>query len=535
MVSVTAAAAVAARVVAVATLAATLACGGGGWPHLVTTRELDAAGGAPTVRRVVDLGDVAELAATGPVPKDSDGVYVVGELVLIEGDDFGKQPTVLIGGRPAAILGRASGGGIVTRIPAGVAAGEVEVEVSHLDGRGVRAITVRRYGLVAEAGAGIVHALSVGAGVSSADAALAVPGARAVRMTAEGQVAFIGAATASGDNGRLVTVVLAAGGGPRVVHETTTSVGPIVSVSPASAAPQLAVIGRHGVQLYLVQQPRQPAPYGAARFAADLVARGVVAGELHPGGRWLFVVVAEGNQLLLFDAGEPERPTVAAAVDLAPGELVPLARDLVLSADGATAWVLIGDGAVSLAAGRHETRVVEVALSFPSGPSGPPGLLVTRTVAVPGAAAPVGLALVKPETASGAAVRDAGETGALLVTAVAPSLLAAVGDGTGDVGARAVAALASLAEPGMVVRTDRDGRGGPLFSAALVLGPLIATPDATRAVALAWRRVDGGAVEFGVAVAPIGAASAPAFVRLGDASAAGLSTPFAAGHVAIQP
>src|SRR5688572_23876798 len=136
------------------------ACGGG-WPEVIDVRDISAAGGSPQVERVRDLGQIV-MPESGSLPKpDSDGLFVVGELVLIEGDDFGKLPTILVGGRPAGVLARTGGGGIVTRVPDGVPPGKVAVEVSHPRGKSSKEIQVKRYGLVAQSDADRIYVLDV--------------------------------------------------------------------------------------------------------------------------------------------------------------------------------------------------------------------------------------------------------------------------------------------------------------------------------------------------------------------------------------
>ena len=67
---------------------------------------LAAAGGAPKIMRIRDLGQPQLPAQGAYAVSDSDGVGVIGELLLIEGDALGKQPTVHVGGRAADVLAR---------------------------------------------------------------------------------------------------------------------------------------------------------------------------------------------------------------------------------------------------------------------------------------------------------------------------------------------------------------------------------------------------------------------------------------------
>ena len=60
---------------------------------------------APEISAVVDVGG-GDVTLLGPLAMEaSDGVAVIGETLWVRGSSFGKQPTVLVGGRPAAVLG----------------------------------------------------------------------------------------------------------------------------------------------------------------------------------------------------------------------------------------------------------------------------------------------------------------------------------------------------------------------------------------------------------------------------------------------
>jgi len=80
------------KALAIAVVGVVAACGGGGWPHVVTQGDVPVSDGAPHVAKVTDLGDMIEMPRTGPVPRGGiDGTIVVGEYVLIEGADFGAS------------------------------------------------------------------------------------------------------------------------------------------------------------------------------------------------------------------------------------------------------------------------------------------------------------------------------------------------------------------------------------------------------------------------------------------------------------
>ena len=78
---------------------------------------------SPEVTEVADVGG-GDVALTGNLAMQKpDGVAVIGETLWIRGRSFGRQPAVLVGGRPAAVLGRTRDGGIVVRVPTATPSG----------------------------------------------------------------------------------------------------------------------------------------------------------------------------------------------------------------------------------------------------------------------------------------------------------------------------------------------------------------------------------------------------------------------------
>src|SRR5688500_11417296 len=101
-------------------LGALAACGGAGARDLVDMSEVPGSSSKPRIGGIDDLGDIGLLPPRGAIPQgDSDDVFMMGELVLIEGEDFGKLPSLRIGGVPVDIMARTGAGYIVARIPPG--------------------------------------------------------------------------------------------------------------------------------------------------------------------------------------------------------------------------------------------------------------------------------------------------------------------------------------------------------------------------------------------------------------------------------
>jgi hypothetical protein len=182
-------------------------CAGAGFPDVIDPNEVSSSLGAPSIDRVRDAGNV-HLPGVGAWKGESDGVAGPGELVVIEGDNFGRLPTVSIGGRATTIVARTSGGGIVARVPTGVPVGKVSVSVSQPKGRAQKDLLIRRLAVVVHDGK--LHFLEVGKdGLRLMGAPLTVPGAGTLRLAADGGAAYLLA------NDKLVAVDLGAAGARR--------------------------------------------------------------------------------------------------------------------------------------------------------------------------------------------------------------------------------------------------------------------------------------------------------------------------------
>lgn len=483
-------------VLGVALAAMASACGGASVNVVVDVRNVPAASDAPSIARVVDLGDLGAIPASGRLPGfDSDGKLVVGELVLIDGEDFGKLPTVAIGGRPAEALARTGGGGIIARVPPGVPTGETRVEVSHPGGKDSAAVTITRYALVVEPLGGKVHVLEVtGAGAATAAGALAVPDAVDVAFAPDGQAAYVLRAS-----GELAVVVMTAGGGPKVVRSVRVPVRAPLLLAAAARAPVLAVVGAGDGVLIDLTDPRTPALYEP--FALKLgPRRGPQGAALDPAGRTLAIVVAEGNRVVPFDVSTPSAPKQTASAEVLPQALHPSVIGVTYAPAGDQLWIAAGDTRLSLAAGHVPT--VLVAAGVQHGADSP--LAVAPAAEIGGAAAPVAVASARSETVgSGTSIRSKAKSAAVVVATLSPALVA-----VGDQPFAAVPpeALQAEAEPGAVMRTDLEGESQVLARVAGVFGGVAVSHDSRVVVASALRFVPGGGgfkLELGVTWVPL--------------------------------
>jgi hypothetical protein len=517
-------------------------CGTSGFPDVTDARELSSSFGAPHISRIRDAGGV-RVPQSGAWKGESDQVAVPGELILIEGDNFGRQPTVSIGGRATAIAARTDGGGIVARVPQGVPAGDVEVSVSQPKGRDARTFPIRRLGVVAHGDQLFVLEVSRD-GARAVGAPLAVPGARRLQISGDGSAAYVLASGPAAD--RIVTVDLAAPGGPRIAGERQlTHRARLISV--AEDAPLLVALGDRQLTLFTLAHPRKPAPYDATPLPAGV--KPPLAIELAPDGKLLALLYPEGNKLSLLDLEKPPATKLITTIDLLPAERLPLVRDLCFAPDGETLWIVSGDNADSLPA-IQATRLTAVRLPLAKDepkaenatPAGPRLLSVWRTTSVPGAAAPLRVTVARGQPlASGTTIRMPPEKAAVFFTSINDALfkLSKIDVGT-PAGAQAATELWKPPQPGMMVRADINGGGGPLFATRELLSAVELTPDAQLIVATAVQVSPAPpenklVLQFGVVASPIWGTPRPSFIPLGKLAPSELKPAFELGDVKIQP
>src|SRR5579883_271546 len=203
----------------------------GGWPEIDEARWLSAIG-APKIERVRDLGTRPPPRPGERLAGESDGVAAPGELLLVEGAGFGRQPTVTIGGRAAEVVARTANGGLVARVPAAVEPGARAVEVEASGRRASASFPIRRLALLLHAES--LRAVEVSAeGVRAVGAPLREPDARGIALASDGSCAYVAR------RGALDVIDLGAPGGPRPLDRRTLApeAAEVRALVAAAAAP----------------------------------------------------------------------------------------------------------------------------------------------------------------------------------------------------------------------------------------------------------------------------------------------------------
>jgi hypothetical protein len=383
--------------VAVAGIAAAItACAGPNEDIVDDPFDIAEAVTAPEITSVADIGG-GDVPLSGPLGMEaSDGVAAIGEALWIRGRGFGRQPTVEVAGRPAAVLGRTRDGGIVVRVPAGAPPGPQAVAVKNDVGRSASPITVRRYVAVLAPGAGQIAWAALGSEGPTPIATTPVPGARWLALSGDGRAAFV----AGGRRSSIDVIDLPAPHSPSVTYRMDLGPAPVLALAAAARAPVAAVVRATDVVVLDTSSPLRPARSQPRALPQEVRDGRIAAADISPDGKLLAIAIEARNQVLILDLEPPGRAPVVGRVAIVPEVRESVLVDLAFSPGGDTLWVVSGDTPRSEPVGPQPTQVHAIRVGALS------HLTVARTVRVEGASNParVGVGRAEP-LVSGAAIR----------------------------------------------------------------------------------------------------------------------------------
>lgn len=339
-----------------------LACAPAQQFTLVSSRQLSAASGAPEIDAVLGLGNRQISGEQFVSLKQTDSNLQIGELVYIRGRRFGKQPTVSINGRPAAVIGLAQEGGLVTRIPTGIDVGKVTVEVSNRFARGLYQTEISR--LAAVLSGGVLRLVSVGREHAATRwlNSLPVPGATHIAIDALGAVAYL-AGSEAGKARLWVHDLGTTPPGHRVRRRALPGSRIVALVSSRHSVRSVVVTDSHLVVIDSTE-PARPA-FHKPWPLADLGLQGKVRDcAISADGERLALLLSEGNRLLLFNltdlAALGSKPFHKAKPRVAPAPMVfnalpdarlPVAAAISFARASNRLWLVSGDTHGSISGG----------------------------------------------------------------------------------------------------------------------------------------------------------------------------------------
>jgi hypothetical protein len=389
-------------------------CGGPRHQIIEDTWDIPEAWAAPELTEITDLGG-SDVPQTGNlVLQGSDGVATIGETLWLRGKGFGRQPSVSVGGRPAAVLGRTRDGGALVRVPPGTPSGSQPVVVSNEVGKGERPIAIRRYAAVMPAEGNRVGWAEIAANGPIAAGTTPVSGGRLLALSADGRAAYVAEMARSVVN----VLEIPAAGAPRVSQRLDLGAEPVVALCAAARAPVLAVVRLGDVILLDTSSPLRPVRGVPRAFPTALREARLIAADLSPDGRYLAAITERGNALVLIDVAARAKAAPVAEVALLGEVRVPVLIDVAFSPDGQTVWALAGDTDTSRAVGPQPTQVFAVRVA--GDPRAQAALTIARVVTISGAANPMRISTGRAmPLVSGSAIRLPPEKATVFISAQA--------------------------------------------------------------------------------------------------------------------
>lgn len=476
-------------------------------PTIVGVRDVAGSGGIPEIVRVVDLGGMRLPKRGDFAIKTGDNKGAIGELLLLWGKDFGKQPAVSIGGEPTDVLAHVKGGGVVVRVPWGIASGSMPVTVTTPRGSATRRFAVRRVGLLA-AGAELRVFELGGPGEVKLGGKLALAGVEALEVCSDGSAAY---AVTSDKKLTLHTIDLAAPT-PRVVTQDALPGTKIAGIARANRAAVLAVVTDTHLVYVDTHVGTIPALYKAHPLPRTIAGRPLGGVALSPDGRTLAFIAKDKNELFVFDASVPGNLPAPLVKDVAPEARLPLLHHVAFSLGGTQLWVVTGDTAGSIAAGHQTSEVISFEL-LEGRLKGEP-----KRWSLDADLAPLSATMARSApTPAGSAIRTQTASSALYVTAYPHALVAKAG----------------ASEGGVVLRSVPDKPVGKLVGGKHLLLAVRVAGRPQQVVAVGRRTAGGKAEYFLLGLAAWDAQAKPTIVPLGPASQ--LVAPVPGAQLAIQP
>jgi hypothetical protein len=457
------------------------ACAGPREQIVEDRRDIAESSRTPSITEIDDLGG-GDVPLQGRVAVEpGDGIAVIGETLWIHGTAFGRQPTVSVGGRPAAVLGRTRDGGILVRVPPLTPIGAQAVVVGNEVGKSEKPITVRRYAAVLADQSGAIAWADLGGDglVVTGKTPIVTAGRRFLALSPDGRAAYL----AELGRSSVDVIDVAANGAPRQVSRLDLGKSPVLAAATAARAWKLAIVHAGDVELVDISSPLHPVRSAPRAFPAEVKDAHIVAADLSPDGKRLAIASELGNRVTLLDVGGRGRGAVVATLDVLPDVRESVIAAVAFSPTGDTLWVATGDTPRSRAAGPQPTQIFAARLENDAA-TGRATLSLARTLALSDVTAPERLSTGRTiPLASGSAIRLPPERVPVFVAgqARATGAAGALHGGVFRVGAED-AASSMLIEPGRFGLPDLtpDGRW--------LLAGLVA-PD--RSVRLFSARADG--------------------------------------------
>jgi len=248
----------------------------------------------------------------------------------------------------------------VVRVPWGIDPGQVEIEVAHPQGRGVLIYPVRRLGLVLTDEGLIPFEVKADGGAALAPGRVALAGGQKLALSQDGSVVYVGGTK----HGKVTLwVVDLTASPPRILSEKSFPGTRLVDLETAAQSAMGVLVSDTHIVYFDARTMLNPAFYTPHRLPDAVAQKQVLAAAIGGQGQRVALLLADLNQVALFDASKPSVLPSPMLADVLPDARLQVVSDLRFSADGHSVWVVSGDTTRSIAGGYQPAKLTLLRLA----------------------------------------------------------------------------------------------------------------------------------------------------------------------------
>ncbi len=359
--------------------------------RITNPMDLSEASSGPTITKILDLGN-SDVPTAGDVARTGgNSQAVIGELLFVQGKEFGRGPSVSIGGLPAVVLARTENGGLLVRVPVGVPAGKQNVVVSTHKGVSSSPFEFRRFAAAGSPGNQKISLLEAPSFKETASIDIGAEPA-AIEFSRTKPLMYVVTQTPPSCREKpagadcapsLLTVDLTLADFPVVQKQKLVS-GTVLSFSQARTQDRAMVATTGGLQVVSLEY-RTPIVHQKAAWTAKTPGKDVLQALISPDGKTAAVLLRTENKLSLFDVSVPDVPKEGPQINLLPEEKAPLVKTMAFHGTRSTQtlYVAAGDTPDSLVVGWHPGVVLSLELISARDRTEDPELKVVSTMPLP--------------------------------------------------------------------------------------------------------------------------------------------------------
>jgi WD40 repeat protein len=330
-------------------------------PRVITkTIKLDTASGKPVLSKIIDYGSY-KLPVSGKIKEfKGDNKAFIGEILVLRGKNFGRQPTIMVADKPTPVLLRLADGGIVIRVPRQIPSGEQKVVVSTNNGITSKNIKIIRVAAAQAPGSSKTLLFNSLNWTTIKEFKFG----KVLNAVFHTEKPFWYITTEAKGKFQLITIDTAAQPGPKVIDKKKIKLNKLLSFGISQNSEVLFAVADTGVVIYNLESASYPRAHTFQKFVNLKDKGNILDAAVSPDSKTLALLLSEDNLVKFYDVQVPDNIKEGQQLNVLPEAKVPLLRKLYFTSSQTdqNLWVLTGDTDESLKVGYHSSDMVKYEL-----------------------------------------------------------------------------------------------------------------------------------------------------------------------------